>query len=121
VYQPKLRNQLIEKLYRIAEREGMPITSLLDRIVTNGLEEMERKRIQAITNDKRRWPRFNIARAGSYEVMTVSGDKRIRPCECWGWIALNPNDLERSLKKALEEQRREYRIIEEQKRRLGAA
>jgi hypothetical protein len=89
--------------------------------VTNGRKAIERKRKQAITNDKRRWPRFLITRAGLLLTEEGSNSIRVSANAYTGWVVLDLNNLEGSLQKALEEQRREYRRMEKRRIALGAA
>jgi hypothetical protein len=41
LYQPRIRDQHIRKLYHIARRQGVPMTKLLNLIVATAIEELE--------------------------------------------------------------------------------
>jgi hypothetical protein len=42
LYTPQLHEKNIRKLYRIAKRQGIPMTKLLNLIVCTAVEELER-------------------------------------------------------------------------------
>ena len=41
LYQPRIADQHIRKLYAIAKRQGVPMTKLLNLIVATAIEELE--------------------------------------------------------------------------------
>ena len=42
LYQPRIADEHISKLYHIAKRQGVPMTKLLNLIVATAIEELER-------------------------------------------------------------------------------
>ena len=43
MYQPKIREDLIPRLYRLAKAHGMPMTRLLSQLLESALERLEQQ------------------------------------------------------------------------------
>lgn len=41
MYQPKIRDELISRLYHLAKAQGIPMTRLVDELLTEGLKQLE--------------------------------------------------------------------------------
>lgn len=42
MYSPRIKDDLIPKLYRVARKEGLPMTELVDQILRNSLSRRKK-------------------------------------------------------------------------------
>jgi len=67
VYQPKIRDELIQRLYRLAKALHIPMTRLVNHILEHGLVHVEQDTEsvrKALTTADRRKPRRKETRYG---------------------------------------------------------
>jgi len=53
VYSPKIKEDLIPKLYRVAKEEGLAMTKLVDQIIRDALNGKEPKKRQKADEGRR--------------------------------------------------------------------
>lgn len=41
MYQPKIKDELIQRLYHLAKAQSMPMTHLVNQLLTSGIEQLE--------------------------------------------------------------------------------
>ncbi len=51
MYSPKIREELIPEIYRIARARGIRITTLVNSIIEKALDEMKDGNIEGINNE----------------------------------------------------------------------